>query len=106
MGREPNQTSDGLLYFPTSSEWALQYPNFLDQRERVKLNIISWSNESIRSINFIGDFLVDEQKIEIAARQREYEYRSISRPSTEQLAEIARLQEKFLKSLSRSKKAM
>lgn len=99
-GEESSHPSGGMLYFPTSSEWARDYPNLIDQRERIKSNIISWSNESPHSMGFIADFLSDEQKIEMIARQRDQESASIPQASAELLAEVERWQQAYLKSLT------
>lgn len=100
-GEERSHPSGGMLYFPTSSEWARDYPNLIDQRERIKSNIISWSNESPHSMGFIADFLSNEQKIEMIARQRDQKHASIPQASPEQLANLERLQQAYMKRFTR-----
>jgi hypothetical protein len=89
-----------MLYFPTPTEWVHDYPHLVNQREQIKSNIIGWSLASGYPMKFIADFLSDEQKIAILARQREKEQASIPKASPAQLAKVARLQQEFRKRLT------
>jgi hypothetical protein len=89
-----------MLYFPTPTEWVHDYPHIVNQREQIKSNIISWSLESEYPMQFIADFLSDEQKIERLARQTEKERAFIPRASPAQLAEVERLQQEYWKRLT------
>lgn len=72
-GLEDRLGDEGHVLFPTPEQWAASYPELIDQRDRVKANIIAWTKELPSMRGFIARFLSDERKIAAVAAEAEAE---------------------------------